>query len=164
MYIKCCHSEISTINYYTYDIVAVDLHLIFFIVVHTLPVSLSGVSISTSGSAAISVNDIGEYVPDSEDYSNALLCRSERPSGEVSIYPNWFVDPDGTAPDIDRNNRLSVETYELYGWVRNRTIGSSDRRRAYIRRLSTALEGYFTCHINGDTNTPRGLYILYPCE
>ena len=129
-------------------------------------ISLRGVSISTSGSAAISVNDIGEYVPDSEDYSNALLCRSERPSGEVSIYPNWFIDPAGTFPDINNHeHRVRDEIFQEFGWIKNRATDSEDRRIAYLRRLSTtALEGYFTCHIGHDTNTPRGLYVLCPCE
>ena len=127
--------------------------------------SLRGSSISTRGNAAISVNDIGEYVRDSEDYSNALVCRSERPSSEVNLYTQWFVDPDGISPDTHLPNRVTVGKNVRYGWVRNRTIDFSGRRIAYLRRLSTtALEGFFTCDISDDLNSPRGLYILYPCE
>ena len=122
--------------------------------------SLRGESISTSGD--VNVTDIGN------DNANALLCQSERPSSEVSRFANWYIDPDGTEPDASGGDttRLRSASFEEFGWDRDRTDNSnSDPQLNYLRRQSpTALEGYFTCQIREDTNTPRGLFILYPCE
>ena len=121
--------------------------------------SLRGEPISTSGDVMLNINDIGD------DNANALVCQSERPSSEVSEFPNWYIDPDGTEPDSD-NNRLRTEKFNEFGWDRDKIINDNDDPQViYLRRQSgTALEGYFTCHIGRDTNTPRGLFILYPCE
>ena len=125
--------------------------------------TLNGNSISNSGNALINIDSIGEFIRESDDYSNALVCRSERPVEEVAMFMNWYVDPDGSSPDTSGTNRLTDDTYEMYGWVRNRSI-DDNHQAANLRRLSTAVEGYFTGHIDGDTNTPSGVYILYPCK
>ena len=72
------------------------------------------------------------------------------------MYPNWFIDPDDTAPVAYNEGRSPLRvcerTFHEFGWIRNRfnrTIDSEDRQIAYLRILSTtALEGYFTCHID----------------
>ena len=122
--------------------------------------SLRGESISTSGDVMLNVTDIGD------DNANALLCQSEMPSREVGTFPNWYIVPDGTLPDTNGDNRLTAERFNEFGWDTERTTnGNDDPRVLYLRRQSdTALEGYFTCDIGGDHNTPRGLFILYPCE
>ena len=122
--------------------------------------SLRDESISTSGNVMLNITDIGS------SKANALACQSEKPSRVVSIYPNWYIDPNGTEPVQNENTRLRKETFEEFGWDRERTNNNnSDPRVIYLRRQSqTALEGYFTCHIGRDNNTHKGLLILYPCE
>ena len=85
--------------------------------------------------AAISVNDIGEYVPDSEDYSNALLCRSERPSGDVTIYPQWYIALTVLLQTLIM--KVIGYAFQEFGWIRNRAIDSEDRHIVYLRRLSS---------------------------
>ena len=123
--------------------------------------SLRSDSISTSGDVMLNINDIGG------DNANAPACQSERPTSEVNRFPNWYIDPDGTSPDASNDDhRVRAETFDEFGWDRDRTSDGADEPHVvYVRRQSaTALEGYFTCQISGDTNTPRGLFILYPCE
>ena len=123
--------------------------------------SLRGDSISTSGDVMLNINDIGG------DNANAVVCQSERPSSEVSRFANWYIDPDGTSPNADNDaHRLSAEDFEAVGWNRERTDNrNNDPQVTNLRRQSpTAVEGYFTCQISDDTNTPSGLFILYPCE
>ena len=124
--------------------------------------SLRGESISTSGDVMLNITDIAI----GDDNANALVCQSERPSSQVTQYPNWYIDPDGTEPVVSDETRLGVERFEEIGWGRHRTENSNnDPQVVYLRRQSaTALEGYFTCHIGDDSNTPTGLFILYPCE
>ena len=124
--------------------------------------SLRGESISTSGDVMLNISDIRN------DNANALLCQSEMPSSEVDLFPNWYIDPNGTEPDTSGGDatRLRRESFVVFGWDRERTFNNNDNPQLnYLRRQSPiALEGYFTCDIGGDTNTPRGLFILYPCE
>ena len=123
--------------------------------------SLRGESISTSGDVILNITDIGY------GNANALACHSENASREVSIYPNWFIDPNGTHPVTNKNTtRLRSQTFDLWGWDRDRASDGDDEPHVvYLKRQSdTALEGYFTCQIGSDTNPTRGLFILYPCE
>ena len=54
------------------------------------------------------------------------------------------------------------------GWTRDRgtvNVSRSFYRQVRLRRVSkTAVEGKFTCHIPGDSNNNKYLFILYPSE
>ena len=51
------------------------------------------------------------------------------------------------------------------GWSTNRGNDSKGHQLVRLRRESdTAEEGVFTCHIPGDSSTPRAVGVYYPGE
>ena len=123
--------------------------------------SLRGASIPTNGSGIILITDI----PIGYIIEDALICRSEIPSSELG---NWYLHP--TQLSTDGNDRIvsGINNGEPYrGWHRNRATDSEGRRLVRLWRDSDTAdheEGVFTCHIPGDSSTPRYLYITYPGE
>ena len=126
--------------------------------------SLRGNSIPTDGSGRIVITDINRDGVSNED---ALICHSE-----LSIFTsgNWYLHHTQlTTDDSDR-----IEGTDPRGWLRNRATvtisGSETHRLVRLRRDDSiasggrALEGVFTCHIPGDTNTPVSVGIYYPSE
>ena len=96
----------------------------------------------------------------------ALICQSEMPG----IVGNWFLHP--TQQTMDESDR--IESTDSRGWSRDRatfTIGITGfgrlvrlRRDDSVASGGRALEGVFTCHIPGDTNTPVSVGIYYPSK
>ena len=101
----------------------------------------------------------------SDSNSNGLRCRSERTTAETSQYTAGYLVANGTSP-IESGAGPVILHYgpPERGWDTRRVV-SDNRRFHYLRRRqSSSEEGYFNCHIDGDLNTPRGLYILYLSE
>ena len=126
--------------------------------------SLRGNSIPTDGSGRIVITDIN---PDGDNDVDALICQSEL---SIITSGNWFLHP--TQQRTDESDR--IQTTDSRGWHRNRatvTIGNSGsyrlvrlRRDDIVASGSRALEGVFTCDIEGDTNTPVSVGIYYLSE
>ena len=139
--------------------------LLLFILIGVI-LTLRGGPIPTDGSGRIVITDIN---PDGDNDEDALVCQSEMP---VSTGGNWFLhSTQQTTDDSDK-----IEGDDSRGWHRNRAtinIGvTGSRRLVRLRRDDNAamgdndraLEGVFTCHIPGDTNTPVSVGIYYPSE
>ena len=128
-----------------------------------MTLSLRGDSITTDGSGRIVITDIN---PDGDPNNNeeALICHSELPLGTGDN--EWFLHP--TQQTTDRSIRINSP--DSRGWLRNRDILTDGRKLVRLRRGDTiatggrALEGVFTCHFVGDTNTPVSVGIYYPSE
>ena len=124
--------------------------------------SLRGVSIPNDGSGRVLITDIN---PNGDNNEDALICRSEIPVSEISGVGDWYLHPTHMSTDEDNRIVNPVNRISDRGWNRNRGIDPQDRRLVRLRRITdTAEEGVFTCHIPGDNNTPRHLYITYFCS
>ena len=110
----------------------------------------------------ISVNDFTV----STNLNNALVCRSELTEAQTNPSTHGYLQADGNSPITGGDGpHLSFNGPIERGWDTRR--GTADNRRVhYLRRRLTDApeEGYYNCHIQGDLNTPVGLYILYPSE
>ena len=124
-------------------------------------------AVPTDGSGRIVITDIN---PDGDNNEDALICRSELSSS--SDGGNWFLHPtQQTTDDSDR-----IQNVDPRGWSRNRATDYYSHYDTYqlvrLRRDDSAasgdndraLEGVFTCNIEGDTNTPVSVGIYYPSE
>ena len=144
--------------------------LLLFILIGVI-LSLSGNSIPTDGSGRIVITDIN---PDGDNDMDALICQSEL---SLSDGGNWFLHPTQQTTQHTTDGSVRIESNDTRGWHRNRatvtiiTIGNSvTHRLVRLRRDDSvasggrALEGVFTCHIPGDTNTPVSVGIYYPSE
>ena len=140
--------------------------LLFILIGVTL--RLRGDSIPTDGSGRIVITDIN---PDGVNDEDALICQSER---SLSTGGNWFLHPtQQTTDDGDRIGNANTG-YDSRGWIRNRVTNipgnTGPRRQVRLRRDDSiasggrALEGVFTCDIEGDTNTPVSVGIYHPSE
>ena len=131
-----------------------------------MTLSLRGDSIPTDGSGRIVITDIN---PDGDNQEDALICHSELP---LSVSGNWYLHP--TQQTTDNDDSVRIQANDIRGWRRNRdtfTIsGSETGRLVRLRRDDSAasggraLEGVFTCDIEGDTNTPVSVGVYYPSE
>ena len=125
-----------------------------------MTISLRGDPITTDGNARIVITDIN---PDGDNEEDALICQSE-----LTTLPNggnWFLHPTQQTTD----DSVRVHSFDLRGWRRDRATivisATENRRLVRLRRgNSAALEGVFTCDIEGDTNTPVSVGIYYPSE
>ena len=111
--------------------------------------------------ARISVTDFTV----SSNNSDGLECRSERTTAETQMYTAGYLVADGDSP-IQGGDGPVILNYgpTERGWD-TRRVFSGNRRFHYLRRRqSSSEEGYYSCSITGDLNTPRGLYILYLSE
>ena len=136
--------------------------LLFILIGVTL--SLRGGPIPTDGSGRIVITDIN---PDRDNDEDALLCHSEMLG--LSDAGNWFLHPTQQTTQHTDDGSVRIESNDPRGWRRNRnyiTAGTSadHRRLVRLRRNDRALEGVFTCDIEGDTNTPVSVGIYYPSE
>ena len=101
----------------------------------------------------------------SSNNSNGLECRAERTEAETSEFTNGFLVADGDSP-IDGGDGPVILPYgpTERGWDTRRDV-SDNRRFHYLRRRENIPEeGYYSCNIHGELNSPAGLYILYPSE
>ena len=134
-----------------------------------MTLSLRGNSIPIDGSGRIVITDIN---PDEDNDEDALICRSQI----LSDGSNWYLHPtQQTTGDSDRieSERDNTGT-DPRGWIRSRAairMGNTGHYRLVRLRRDDraasgdrALEGVFTCHIPGDSNTPVSVGIYYPSE
>ena len=132
-----------------------------------MTLSLRGQPISTDGSGRIVITDIN---PDGDNDEDALFCLSEMifntPSGD------WFLHPTQQTTQRTNDGSVRIESTDNRGWHRSRVINivMATHRQVRLKRDDSiasggrALEGVFTCHIPGDTNTPVSVGIYYPSE
>ena len=79
------------------------------------------------------------------------------------MYGNWYLDPNGQTVNTNEDHR--IESVDSRGWNRDRETDSDGHRIVKLMRASdTAVDGRFTCDIDGDRDNPRALRILYPSE
>ena len=110
--------------------------------------------------ARISVTDFTV----SDDFEDALVCRAELTG--PSVLSAGYLVADGNSPIEGGDDPILLHYGPTErGWDTRRVV-SGNRRFHYLRRRqsSSSEEGYYNCHMSGDMNTPRGLYILYPSE
>ena len=129
-----------------------------------MTLNVRGNFITADGSGRIVITDIN---PDGDNNVDGLICLSELPA---SVNVDWYLHP--TQQTTETSDR--IESTDPRGWRRDRVIviiiGSGTHRLARLRRDDSiasggrALEGVFTCHIPGDTNTPVRVGIYYPSE
>ena len=134
------------------------------ILIIAVTLSLRGNSIPTDGSGRIVITDIN---PDGnpDNLEDALICQSEL---SLSARGEWYLHPNQQTTE----NSDKIQSYDSRGWRRNRGLIDGHHRLARLRRddyaamgdNDRALEGVFTCHIPGDTNTPVSVGIYYPGE
>ena len=122
---------------------------------------LNGMTIPNDNMARISVTNF--TVSDSN--SDGLECRSELTATQTSVFTNGYLVADGNSPIQGGDGPVILHNSPIErGWDTRRVV-SGNRRFHYLRRRqSSSQEGYYNCHIQGDINTPRGLYIHYPSE
>ena len=104
--------------------------------------------------------------------AGSLRAESELPTTDVPFSNGWLVG-NGTSPISCCGNTpgfISIFASVTRGWNLQREY-EDGRTVHYLRRLEqTPEEGYYSCHINGqgntpvDSNSPVGVYILYPSE
>ena len=110
---------------------------------------LNNISIPTDGSGRILVTDINS------SESEALICQSSSVGDGLG---DWYLDRE----DENATDRIYGPNYR--GWTRKRATIDGYRIVSLKRVSDTAVEGRFTCRIPGDSDSPRGLLILYPSE
>ena len=148
--------------------------LLLFILIGVI-LHLRGSPITTDGSGRIVITDIN---PDGDNNEDALLCQSELTFDGIGLGlsngGDWFLHPSQQTTQDTSDGSVRIESTDPRGWHRDRgtvTIaGSGIRRQVRLRRDDSvasggrALEGVFTCHIPGDSNTPVSVGIYYPSE
>ena len=136
--------------------------LLLFILIGVI-LRLRGSSIPTDGSGRIVITDIN---PDGNpnNLEDALICQSELTT--LSDGSNWYLHPTNQTTDVSKK----IIHTDPRGWKRNRAEQNAvidNRRLVRLRRAASggrALEGVFTCDIEGDNNTPVSVGIYYPSE
>ena len=133
-----------------------------------MTLNLRGNPITADGSGRIVITDIN---PDGDNNDDALICLSELPT---SVNSEWYLHPSQQTTQHTTDGSIRIESTDPRGWRRDRatiTISNSGthrlvrlRRDDSIASGSRALEGVFTCHIPGDSNTPVSVGIYYPSE
>ena len=101
----------------------------------------------------------------SDSNSDGLECRSERTEAQTLVFTNGYLVADGDSP-IQAGDGPVILHFGApeRGWDTRRVV-SDNRRFHYLRRReNNPEEGYYSCSIPGDMNSPTGLYILYPSE
>ena len=126
---------------------------------------LSGDYIPTDGSGRLLITDISlTYGQTETSNDSALFCHATKVVTMVRELDigDWYLQPDFETTTVigDGNNDR--------GWTRDRgdvNISRSLYRQVRLKRVSqTAVEGKFTCHIPGDSNNNKYLFILYRSE
>ena len=127
-----------------------------------LTFSLNGNSIPTNNISRISVYDLDE----NGDLDGSLRAESELPVADVPFSNGWIVG-NGTSPISccqETPGFIPLNGPVTRGWDVEREE-ETGRRVHYLRRLEqTPEEGYYSCNLQVDINSPRGVYILYPSE
>ena len=96
---------------------------------------------------------------------NGLECRAELTEAETSQFTTGYLVADGDSPIQGGDGPLIFHYGPTErGWDTRRVV-SGNRRFHYLRRRqNSSEEGYYSCNIQGELNSPAGLYILYPSE
>ena len=146
---------------------AEKLYIIIVVILIGVTLNLRGGPIPTDGSGRIVITDIN---PDGVNDEDALLCHSEMVG--LSKVGNWFLHPTQQTTQHTTDGSDRIESSDLRGWRRNRNRDSPSevhrlvrlRRDDSLANGNRALEGVFTCDIEGDTNTPVSVGIYYPSK
>ena len=107
-------------------------------------------------------------VIDQDDFSSVLRAQSEQTITDgVDPFSHGYLVGDGTSPIA--TGYQSPENIDPFGIITRGWGGQrpdEDGHRVYYlrRRQQSSEEGFYNCHMPGDTNSPAGLYILYPSE
>ena len=104
--------------------------------------------------------------------TGSLRAESELNATDVPFSNGWLV---GNGTSVigcchDTPGFIPINAPVTRGWDLQRET-EDGRTVHYLRRQDqTPEEGYYSCHINGpsntpiDTNSPAGVYVLYPSE
>ena len=115
--------------------------------------------IANDNMARISVTDFTV----SGDFEDALVCRAELTG--TSELTNGYLVADGDSPIMAGDGPVILYYGNPErGWDTKRGFSGNLRFHYLRRRQSSSEEGYYSCHMHGDMNTPTGLYILYLSE
>ena len=122
---------------------------------------LNGMTIPNDNIFRISVTNFTV----SSSNSDGLECRSERTEADTSEFTAGYLVANGTSP-IQGGNGPVIVHYGApeRGWDTRRVVSDNLRFHYLRRRENNPEEGYYNCHIDGDMNSPTGLYILYLSE
>ena len=113
--------------------------------------------------ARISVNDIA--LSDGNGFDGALVCRSELSVDDVGEFTHGFLVGDGNSPISGGDGPVILPFGQIErGWDTRRVVADNHRFHYLRRRSSNAEEGFYSCNMQNDSNTPVGLYILHPSE
>ena len=129
-----------------------------------LTFSLNEEPIPNNNMARISVNDT-TLNSDGNGFDGALVCRSELTEAETNQFTHGYLQADGNSPITGGNGPNIPHNGPIErGWDTRRDVADNHRLHYLRRHSSNAEEGFYNCHIQGDLNTPVGLYILHPSE
>ena len=100
------------------------------------------------------------------NFDGSLRAVSELPVTVVRFSNAWLVG-DGTSVigccHADARH-IAHSGPITRGWDARRREENGRRVHYLRRRQQIPEEGYYSCALQGDTNSPRGVYILYPSE
>ena len=127
--------------------------------------SLNGNPIPTNNISRISVYDFNEN-EDGNNFAGSLRAVSERPVADVEYSNGWIVG-NGTSVIGCCFGGVGHITHSgaiTRGWDTRREEEDGHRVHYLRRREQTPEEGYYSCDLQDDINTPRAVYVLYPSE
>ena len=125
--------------------------------------SLDGNFIPTNNISRISVYN---FTVNGNNFAGSLRAVSELPVADVE-FSNGYIVGDGTSVisccfgDVGHITHTGAITR---GWDTRREEENGRRVHYLRRREQTPEEGYYSCDLVHDINTPRAVYILYPSE
>ena len=126
--------------------------------------SLDGNSIPTNNISRISVYNFTEN--DGNNFDGSLKAVSELPVADVP-FSNGYIVGDGTSVvccGFGLVGHIPHYGASTRGWDTRREEENGRRVHYLRRRQQTPEEGYYSCSLEVDINSPRGVYILYPSE
>ena len=103
---------------------------------------------------------------DGNNFDGSLRAESELPVTNVE-FSNGCIIGDGTSAIDCAYNGVGHVPHTgppTRGWDTRREEENGRRLHYLRRRQQTPEEGYYSCDLEGDNNSPRGVYILYPSE
>ena len=99
-------------------------------------------------------------------FAGSLRAVSELPVTVVQFSNAWLIG-DGTSPIsccFGGVGHISHYGGPIRGWDTRREEENGRRVHYLRRRQQIPEEGYYSCALVVDINSPRGVYILYPSE
>ena len=106
------------------------------------------------------------FTVNGNNFAGSLRAVSELPVADVPYSNAWLVG-DGTSVigccHADARH-IAHSGPTTRGWDTRRETENGLRVHYLRRREQTPEEGYYSCNLEGDINSPRGVYVLYPSE